>query len=91
MATSSKTAKLATPASPRKYDLVVLGASGYSGRYIVDHLVDNLPTNCAWAIAGRSASNLETLLVNIRERNQDRPLPGASTMEHSELDSDVSQ
>ena len=46
--------------SPRAYDLIVYGASGFTGRLVAEHL---LGTYCAtgeikWAMAGRSTGKL---------------------------------
>ena len=49
----------AEEALPRAYDLIVYGASGFTGRLVAEHL---LGTYCAtgeikWAMAGRSTGN----------------------------------
>ena len=50
----------AEEALPRAYDLIVYGASGFTGRLVAEHL---LGTYCAtgeikWAMAGRSTGKL---------------------------------
>lgn len=42
-----------------KYDLVLLGATGYTGQLFLPYMVKNLPTHLRWAIAGRNKSKLE--------------------------------
>ncbi len=48
----------------RKYDLIVVGATGYTGGYVVEYLRSNPSKSLEWAIAGRSLSKLE----NLKER-----------------------
>lgn len=51
----------------RQYDLVVWGASGFTGRLVVEYLVKKYPPggDLRWAVAGRDRSKLETVLANI--------------------------
>ena len=46
----------------RPYDLVLFGATGVTGREMYRHLAAHAPASLRWAIAGRSAARLETLL-----------------------------
>jgi hypothetical protein len=50
-----------TPRSERKYDVVVLGATGFTGYLAVRHLAKTYGVNktVKWAIAGRSEAKLE--------------------------------
>lgn len=61
--------------SQRKYEIVVLGATGYTGKYTAEHITTNLPTDLKWAIAGRSESKLRQLLPDLKAINADRPEP----------------
>ena len=61
---------------PREYELIVLGATGYTGKYCAEHIVTHLPTDLKWAIAGRSASKLSAVLEEIKQLNLDRLPPG---------------
>ncbi|KAI0412957.1 Saccharopine dehydrogenase-domain-containing protein [Xylaria grammica] len=45
----------------RKYDIVLMGATGYTGALIAEHIATNLPTDLKWAISGTSRSKLEHL------------------------------
>lgn len=62
--------------SNRQYDLVLLGPTGYTGRFCAEHIVKNHPTNLKWAIAGRSAQKMEPIAEELRGLNQDRVQPG---------------
>ncbi|WP_322937739.1 saccharopine dehydrogenase family protein [Nocardioides bizhenqiangii] len=50
--------------SPRTYDLVLLGATGFTGGLTADYLAEHAPDGLRWAIAGRSKEKLE----RVRER-----------------------
>ncbi|KGO67721.1 Saccharopine dehydrogenase / Homospermidine synthase [Penicillium italicum] len=58
--------------SNRQYDLVLLGPTGYTGRFCAEHIVQNLPTDLKWAIAGRSAQKLESIAQELKALNPDR-------------------
>lgn len=59
-----------------QYDLIVLGATGYTGKLCAEHITKNLPTNSKWAIAGRSHSKLAALIAELEAINRDRTKPG---------------
>lgn len=59
----------------RDYDIVVYGASGYTGKYTAQHIATHLPTTLKWAVAGRSRSKLEAVVSRLQELNQDRLPP----------------
>lgn len=52
-----------TPRSERKYDIVVLGATGFTGKLAARHLAKTYGVNktVQWAIAGRTQTKLETV------------------------------
>ncbi|KAJ5800340.1 uncharacterized protein N7518_002408 [Penicillium psychrosexuale] len=58
--------------SNRQYDLVLLGVTGYTGRFCAEHIVQHLPTDLKWAIAGRSAEKLESIAQELKGLNRDR-------------------
>ena len=49
----------------RKYDIVLLGATGYTGRLCVEQMVKTVPRDTRWAIAGRNVSKLQSLSLNL--------------------------
>ncbi|CAK7214159.1 hypothetical protein SBRCBS47491_002054 [Sporothrix bragantina] len=59
----------------RTYDLVLFGATGYTGSYTVEYIAKNLPTDLKWAIAGRSQDKLAKVAAEIKEINPDRLQP----------------
>lgn len=48
------------------YDFVLLGATGYTGQLCVRYMVDNMPSNVRWAIAGRNKSKLEEVATEMK-------------------------
>lgn len=63
-------------AMDRQYEVVVLGATGYTGKYTAEHITTSLPTDLRWAVAGRSESKLKQILSDLKNLNADRPEPG---------------
>lgn len=51
-------------ATPRPYDIVLFGASGFTGGLTAEYLARNVPAGCRWALAGRN----ERKLGQVRER-----------------------
>ncbi|WUJ69635.1 saccharopine dehydrogenase NADP-binding domain-containing protein [Kribbella soli] len=43
----------------RQYDVVLLGASGFTGALTAEYLAKNAPESLRWAVAGRNKSKLE--------------------------------
>lgn len=69
---------MATPNPPlasRPYELILFGATGYTGKLCAEHTTTALPTDLTWAVAGRSASKLQTVVDEIRPLNPDRKQP----------------
>ena len=60
------------------YDIILLGASGYTGKLCAEHITSDLPTDLKWAVAGRSGAKLEALVEELRVLNEDRLQPGIS-------------
>lgn len=61
--------------SDREYDIVVVGATGYTGAITSAHIAEHLPTNLKWAIAGRSSLKLEELAEKLQRLAPDRLQP----------------
>lgn len=60
----------------RKFELVMFGATGFTGQLCVEYLAENYPT-LKWAIAGRSQARLEKVkerLVKIDAKLKDLPI-----------------
>ncbi len=64
-------------AAPRPYDLVLFGATGFTGRLTAEYLARAAPEGCRWALAGRNEHRLaavRTELAKIDPRCADLPL-----------------
>ncbi|KAL4988358.1 Saccharopine dehydrogenase-domain-containing protein [Aspergillus falconensis] len=61
--------------SNREFDIVVLGPTGYTGKYCAEHIVTHLPTNLRWALAGRSTKKIEGVAQELEKLNPDRSKP----------------
>ena len=59
----------------RQYDIVLFGATGYTGKLTAEHIATHLPTDLKWAIAGRSESKLEAVAAECKALNPDRSQP----------------
>lgn len=60
----------------KQYDIVLLGATGYTGKYCAEHITTHLPTDLKWAVAGRSATKLQAVVDEVKTYNPDRVQPG---------------
>ena len=66
--------------SSQKYDIVLLGATGYTGKLCAEHITKHLPTNLIWAVAGRSSNKLQDIVNGLKKINQDRTQPDIVTV-----------
>lgn len=53
--------------SGRAYDLVLYGATGFTGALTAAYLAAHVPKGCRWALAGRSTAKLERLRDRLAE------------------------
>ena len=58
--------------SDRKYDIVLVGATGYTGALTAEHIAEHLPTDLKWAIVGRSSTKLDVLATRLKRLAPDR-------------------
>ncbi|KRX09222.1 hypothetical protein PPERSA_05891 [Pseudocohnilembus persalinus] len=61
-------AKNKKPSDQRQFDLVVYGATGYTGKLVAQYIAKNYE-NLKWAIAGRSATRLENVRSQLAKEN----------------------
>jgi short subunit dehydrogenase-like uncharacterized protein len=55
--------------SDRPYDVVLFGATGFTGALTAEYLAANAPTDLRWAIAGRNRDKLEKLREDLHRNN----------------------
>ncbi|RNL61379.1 saccharopine dehydrogenase [Nocardioides marmoriginsengisoli] len=48
-------------AAARTYDIVVFGATGFTGELTAAYLAEHAPADCRWELAGRSTAKLEAV------------------------------
>jgi short subunit dehydrogenase-like uncharacterized protein len=51
--------------SSRTYDVVLFGATGYTGGLTAEYLARNAPADARWALAGRNAAKLEAVRTRL--------------------------
>ncbi|KAI0400974.1 hypothetical protein F4802DRAFT_609735 [Xylaria palmicola] len=59
----------------RQYDVVVYGATGYTGLITAEFITSHFPTGTRWAVAGRSAGKLQDVVKTCQALNPDRKAP----------------
>ena len=69
--------------SDRVYDIVLLGATGYTGRLTAEYIQEHADTSLKWAIAGRNSAKLSNLAGELKHLNPDRPLPEIEVVEQT--------
>lgn len=64
------------PSASRKYELVLLGATGYTGNLAAEYIQEHVATDLKWAIAGRNEKKLVEIAEQLKKMNPDRLQPG---------------
>ncbi|KAI9893405.1 MAG: hypothetical protein M1814_006702 [Vezdaea aestivalis] len=59
----------------RTFDIILFGATGYTGKLCAEHITTHLPTDIKWAISGRSLSKLQSLVEELKVLNPTRSPP----------------
>ncbi|KAH6661305.1 Saccharopine dehydrogenase-domain-containing protein [Truncatella angustata] len=59
----------------RQYDVVIFGATGYTGLMTAEHIAAHFPTDLRWAVAGRSSEKLRNVVAECKALNADRIQP----------------
>lgn len=79
---------MGTQAGEREYELIVWGATGYTGKLTAQHITENFPHDFKWAVAGRNRGKLEGLVRELTRSNPSRQAPGVLTasLNYEELD-----
>lgn len=63
---------MSAPVHPdRPFDVVVFGATGFTGRLVADYLSRNAPASLRWAIAGRNGDKLKAVKEGLKGRRPD--------------------
>ena len=71
----------------RPYDIIIWGASGFTGQLVVDYMSKNYAnSNVRWAVAGRNTEKLTSILAG-----RDVPVLQADSHDTNSLDNLVQQ
>jgi saccharopine dehydrogenase (NAD+, L-glutamate forming) len=76
-------------AGDRSHDIVVFGATGFTGELTAHYLAQNAPDGLSWALAGRNQGKLEAVRGRLAQANPacaDLPLLTADAGDQSSLD-----
>ena len=59
----------------RQYDLVLFGATGFTGGLTADYLSANAPAGLRWALIGRNRAKLDAVAERLAATNPEAPVP----------------
>jgi short subunit dehydrogenase-like uncharacterized protein len=59
----------------RDHDLVLFGATGFTGGLTADYLAANAPAGLRWVLAGRNRAKLEAVAARLAAANPEAPAP----------------
>eukprot|EP00803_Ostreobium_quekettii_P002918 evm.model.scf_2725.1 EVM.evm.TU.scf_2725.1 scf_2725:11911-17424(-) len=82
------------PGGARPYQIIVWGATGYTGRLVCERLATEYQGKCRWAMAGRNEGKLRAVrndLEKIDARCKDVPLILADAEDQASIDEMVAQ
>ncbi|HEY9843525.1 MAG TPA: saccharopine dehydrogenase NADP-binding domain-containing protein, partial [Candidatus Obscuribacterales bacterium] len=72
--------------SQREFDVVLYGASGFTGKQTARYFAENVPLDqVRWALAGRSLDKLELVRKGLGEEFAELPLLVADSQDHAAL------
>ena len=60
----------------RPFDIVLYGATGFTGGLVADYLLRNMPEGGAWAVAGRNRTKLDAVAARLAAEMPEVPAPG---------------
>ncbi|MDX2356879.1 saccharopine dehydrogenase family protein [Dietzia sp. PP-33] len=76
MSESSTQPVSASDKADRPFDIVLYGATGFTGGLVADYLLRNIPEGGSWAVAGRNRTKLDALVARLATEMPDVPAPG---------------
>ncbi|CAI6334737.1 unnamed protein product [Periconia digitata] len=68
-------------AQEKQYELVLLGATGYTGLIVAEWITKQLPQDLKWAVAGRNAKKLQGVVDELAQIDPNRKLPDIESCE----------
>jgi len=82
---------MSTPREAREYDVVLYGATGFTGRQTVEYFARLAPPGLRWAIAGRRRERLESVRAQAGGPPAARDVLVADSRDRSAIDAMVSR
>lgn len=70
----------------RTYDIVLFGATGFTGRLTAAYLAEHAPAGCRWALAGRNRAKLEGVRRELATAYPDRPELADVALLHADVE-----
>lgn len=77
MSDSTDQSVSAAEKADRPLDIVLYGATGFTGGLVADYLLRNMPEGGSWAVAGRNRTKLDALVARLADEAPDVPAPEA--------------
>ncbi len=74
------------PPMARTFDLVLFGATGFTGRLVAEYLANHAPAEVRIALAGRNTQKLEGVRAGLPERARNWPLVVADAADSASLE-----
>jgi len=68
------------PNGSREHDIVLFGATGFTGALTAEYLARNAPDGCRWALAGRNRGKLEAVRARLLDARSVEAVAVASTI-----------
>lgn len=87
MSETSSSARAGAQSADRPFDIILYGATGFTGGLVADYLVRNMPEGGAWAIAGRNRTKLDALAARMASEMPDVPPPGVVVADTTDRES----
>ncbi|TYL46297.1 saccharopine dehydrogenase [Nocardioides sp. BGMRC 2183] len=60
-------------AAERSHDIVLFGATGFTGGLVADYLAEHAPDGLRWALAGRNPGKLERVRAGLADAHPEKP------------------
>ncbi|KAF5683652.1 hypothetical protein FCIRC_4327 [Fusarium circinatum] len=73
----------------RQYDMIVLGATGYTGKLTAEYISMHLATDLKWAVVGRNNDKLKAVVEECQKLNPDRLPPAIEVVNLNDADLSV--
>ncbi|PVI05034.1 hypothetical protein DM02DRAFT_611139 [Periconia macrospinosa] len=68
-------------AQNNQYELILLGATGYTGKLVAEWVTKHLPQDLKWAVAGRNTKKLQNVVNELTQLDPNRKQPDIETCE----------